>query len=185
VVSLFLWLNGNFCVEFLSNAYFNDIYKTMKAASISEIKKELENKPGDECMGLCLRLAKFKKENKELLSYLLFESDDMPSYLNNVKLEIDEFFAGMNFSAVYFIKKTIRKILRQVNKQIKFTASKEAEVELLIYFCNSMIDSGIPFNKSAALSNIYNAQIKKIQDALQNLHPDLQHDLEKQLKRRH
>ena len=48
----------------------------MKAASISEIKTELKGLPPAQLTELCLRLARFKKENKELLTYLLFEAND-------------------------------------------------------------------------------------------------------------
>ena len=153
----------------------------MKPASISEIKKELENLSSEERLSLCLRLAKYKKENKELLSFLLFESRDISGYLVAIKEEIDAFFDGINTSNIYFIKKSIRKILRHVNKQIKFTASKEVEVDILLHFCNKMVDAQIPFKKSAALLNIYEAQVKKINGALSGLHPDLQYDLKKQL----
>ena len=47
----------------------------MKAATVAQLKKELQFKSQEETMQLCLRLARFKKENKELLTYLLFESD--------------------------------------------------------------------------------------------------------------
>ena len=57
----------------------------MKAASIREIKQVLENSTKTELSEVCLRLAKYKKENKELLTYLLFEADDEQNYLQNVK----------------------------------------------------------------------------------------------------
>ena len=46
----------------------------MKAASISELQKELALLEPKNTAALCLRLAKYKKENKEFLSYLLFDS---------------------------------------------------------------------------------------------------------------
>ena len=46
----------------------------MKAVSAVIIKKELHHLSSDKLMELCLRLSRFKKENKELLTYLLFES---------------------------------------------------------------------------------------------------------------
>ena len=53
----------------------------MKTASISELKQELQYRSEKEIMELCLRLARFKKENKELLTYLLFEAQDEEAYL--------------------------------------------------------------------------------------------------------
>ena len=48
----------------------------MKAATVSQLKKELQHRNPDELLQLCLRLARFKLENKELLTYLLFEADN-------------------------------------------------------------------------------------------------------------
>ena len=60
----------------------------MKAASVSEIKAALKESSPAEVTELCLRLVRYKKENKELLSFLLFEAGDIEQYINNVKEEI-------------------------------------------------------------------------------------------------
>ena len=36
----------------------------MKAATVTQLKKELKHKDEDELLNICLRLSKFKKENK-------------------------------------------------------------------------------------------------------------------------
>ena len=61
----------------------------MKPSSITEIKKDLEKRNAKELLQYCLRLARYKKENKELLAFLLFESDNIPVYLENVKQKIE------------------------------------------------------------------------------------------------
>src|SRR6266516_3528426 len=68
----------------------------MKAATINTLKQQLERLPAEQLITLCLRLARFKKDNKELLTYLLFEADDNQGYIENVKKEIDELFSSMN-----------------------------------------------------------------------------------------
>ncbi len=153
----------------------------MKAASINEIKKELEFRNHTELLSFCQRLAKFKKENKELLTFLLFEADDISTYIENVKKETRECFNEINNSNIYYIKKSVRKILRNVNKHIRFASSKQAEAEILINFCNSVTDFSIPLHKSKPLLKMYETQLKKIDEALSTLHPDLQYDLKKQL----
>lgn len=153
----------------------------MKIASINDLKKELNNLPAEELVEVCIRLARFKKENKELMNFLLFESTDMEAYVKSVKNEIRESFADINKSNIYFAKKSIRKILRTTGKYIKYTASKETEIELLLYFCNMLNASGIPFKKSTALVNLYQAQLKKINKAIDGLHEDLQYDYRKKL----
>lgn len=155
----------------------------MKAASISEIKSALKQLPATEVTELCLRLARFKKENKELLTYLLFEADNLPAYMASVKEEMDEAFAEVNRNNIYFAKKNLRKILRLLNKHIKYTSDKTAEIELRLHFCTSFKGLKLPMQKSAVLTNLYNNQLKKIEATIATLHEDLQHDYEKQLSR--
>jgi hypothetical protein len=64
----------------------------MKAVTVKKIKDELTHKNTTELIELCLRLSKFKKENKELLTYLLFESDAEEGYIESVKEEVDTLF---------------------------------------------------------------------------------------------
>ena len=154
----------------------------MKAASSNEIKQGLKELSQSKLIDICLRLARFKKENKELLTYLLFEADDLEAYIANVKQEIDEGFSEMNTSNLYFAKKTLRKILRITNKFIRYTGSKQAEAELLLHFCLSLRRSGIAFHKSSALNNLYQVQVKKIKAAIASLHEDLQYDYLRKLE---
>ena len=154
----------------------------MTAASVNELKKELEGKNRNELLSFCMRLVKFKKENKELLTFLLFEADDIATYIENVKQETTALFNEINTSNIYYIKKGVRKILRSANKHIKFSSSKQAEAEIRIHFCNCMIQFSTSLKKSNQLLNMYKGQLKKIDESLVALHPDLQYDLQKQLK---
>src|SRR5687768_7566282 len=123
----------------------------MKPATSNDIKKALKELPPARLIELCLRLARFKKENKELLTYLLFEADDEETYVQQVKNEIDEGFDGITTSSLYLAKKSIRKVLRITNKFIRYSDSAETEVQLLIHFCSALKRSKIPFQKSTAL----------------------------------
>ncbi|MEO6637732.1 MAG: hypothetical protein ABIN25_05620 [Ginsengibacter sp.] len=153
----------------------------MKAASLNELKKELEKKSNTQLIAYCIRLSKFKKENKELLTFLLFEADDLSKYIEEVQHDIIELYKEISPKHIYFVKKGIRKILRRANKFIRIAASKQAEAEILIQFCNSFqaLPSSITGNKQ--LSKLYDTQIGKIETALSTLHPDLQYDIKKQL----
>src|SRR5215813_3323925 len=115
----------------------------MKSATIHEIKQELLTLKPAQLTELCLRLGRFKKENKELLTYLLFEAHDEPGYINGIKKEIEEEFAGINLSHLYFAKKSLRKIARMINKYCRYSGAKQTEVELRIYFCRQLKESGI------------------------------------------
>lgn len=148
----------------------------MKASTVNELKQELVNLPAPKLVELCLRLARFKKENKELLTYLLFEAHDTSAYIKSVKEEMALQFSDVNKSNAYFVKKTVRKILRIVKEYIRYSGLAIVEVELLIYFCESMKKLGIPLDKNPVLHNIFLNQRKNIHKALNGLHEDLQYD---------
>lgn len=154
----------------------------MKAATISELKTELSNTSPGQLQELCVRLAKFKKENKELLTYLLFESFDEEAYIENVKMEMKNQFVEINTSNLYFVKKSLRKILRLTNKYIRYTGSAEAEVKLLLFFCTLLKAYGIPWETNPVIKNIYQHQLKKISKSIATMHEDLQYEYVKELK---
>lgn len=153
----------------------------MKLASVSEIKEELNTLSQKDLVSVCVQLVKFKKDNKELLNYLLFQQNNEDTYVQNVKDEIDELFSEINSSNLYFAKKSLRKILRITNKYIRHTSSSQVEIVLLLHYCNALTASGIPFKNSTALNNLYLAQVKKINKAISTLHEDLQYDYVKLL----
>ncbi len=154
----------------------------MTTASLSEIKKELHTLDQETVESLCNRLAKYKKENKELLTYLLFEAHDEHAYIENVKEELRELFKTLPSSNGYLIKKTLRKILRFANKQIKYSGIKQTELELRIFFCTQIKEARIPLHTGTVLFNLYQMQLKKIEAALSKLPEDLQADYERELK---
>ncbi|MEP2025882.1 MAG: hypothetical protein ABJH98_08440 [Reichenbachiella sp.] len=148
----------------------------MYTASLSELKKELKLLPDEELLAVCLRLARYKKDNKELLHYLLLESGNEAFYIEQVKEDIIEAFSTINPSSLYLAKKTVRKALRLATKQIRFSGNKQTEVEILIFFCQSLIELNLPLERSKVLLNLIFNQIKKIEKALSTLHEDLQYD---------
>jgi CRISPR/Cas system-associated protein Csx1 len=157
----------------------------MKLASVNEIKEELSHLSQKELLACCMRLIKFKKDNKELMNYLLFQSNNQELYLQQIKEEISELFKGINSTNLYFAKKSLRKILRITDKYIKHTSSGQVEIELLVHYCITLQSSGIPFERSTALNNLYQAQVKKIEKALSTLHEDLQYDYSKLVQQLH
>jgi hypothetical protein len=154
----------------------------MKAATVHEIKQELSSLPASRLTEMILSLAKFKKDNKELLTYLLFEASDLSAYIAGVKKEIDLGFEDLPKPNLYLTKKSLRKVLRSTTRQIRYTSSPQAEVELLTYFLQSIHRSGIPVHKHPVLTNLYQAQLKKVRTVIASLHEDLQYDYERELK---
>jgi hypothetical protein len=148
----------------------------MTFATIAEIKKELQHADTDLLQTLCLRLAKYKKENKELLGYLLFESQNEPSYVRQIKEDIDLQFEELKDRNLYIVKKMLRKILRYTNRHIKYSTNDETDLELRIYFCEKFKAAKIPLATSTTLFNLYQGQLKKINGIVTKLPEDLQSD---------
>ena len=154
----------------------------MKAVTVKELSQELLNRSPKELRDLCLRLSRFKKENKELLTYLLFESSDEASYIESVKEEIDQQFAQVNKKSYYFIKKGLRRILLNAKKYIRYSQNKKSEVDLLIYYCSKLKNFTPSIKKNKALLNLYTRQLDTILEKLGHLHEDLQLDYESVMK---
>ncbi|MBL4744530.1 MAG: hypothetical protein JKX87_07885, partial [Cycloclasticus sp.] len=125
----------------------------------------------------------FKKENKELLTYLLFESYHEEGYINSVKNEIDEQFELINTKTYYFIKKSVRKILRTIKKYIRYSKNKETEIELLLYFCKKLIEFKPSIKNNNVLMNICKREIESIRKKMSLLHEDLQYDYELEIQK--
>jgi hypothetical protein len=155
----------------------------METASLSEIKKELKSVSPQQLQEICIRLAKYKNENKELLSYLLFDSYNHQVFIDNVKIEIDWQFANLNQSSFYLAKKTLRKVLRTTRKYIRFSGSKQTEIELLIYFCRKLQTTGLHRRSSMVIRNMYNREVERILKVLSLLHEDLQYDYREEVEK--
>lgn len=150
----------------------------MKASSLIHIKRELALKNENELRDIILRLSKFKKDNKELLTYLLFEQDDESAYVDLIKEEIDMQFEEMNTSSYFYMKKTIRKAQRQIKKYIRYSQVKSTEVELLLYFCVKLKTIRPSIFGSVVLSNLFHRQKDLALTKLENLHVDLRMDFQ-------
>ena len=148
----------------------------MKAASLREIKKELNMLSNQDLQELCLRLLRFKKENKELITYILFESTNEEGYIESIKTAVKNEFELINRASFFYIRKSIRKILRNVKKYIRYSQNKETEVELLLYFCEQLKNFSPSIKQSQQLTNMYHRQITLIKKIISTLHEDLQYD---------
>jgi len=148
----------------------------MKTATVKELTRELQLRGPGELLELCLRLSKFKKENKELLTYLLFEAFDEASYVEGVKKEIDAQFGLVNRKSPFLLKKGVRKILLNTRKFIRYSQNKQTEIDLLMYFCSQLKKFSPGIRRSSALLNLYNRELDHIIKKVALLHEDLQYD---------
>ncbi|NGM61933.1 hypothetical protein G5B30_08390 [Sphingobacterium sp. SGG-5] len=154
----------------------------MKSSTVSQLKKELGQYSTDELIAFCLRLAKFKKENKELLTYLLFEADDENAYIEGVKREMIIQFETINNKNYYWMRKSIRKILKEVKKYIRYSQKKETEVELLLAFCLQLHTLSPSIRRDKTLQNLLDRQLAMVRKTINALHEDLQFDFNQQLE---
>jgi hypothetical protein len=154
----------------------------MKIASISEIKKEIGQLPEAELVILLSALAKYNKENKELLNYLLFEADFESNYIQKIKEDLDLQFQEINKSNIRFIKKGLQKIVRELKKNIKYSGKKETEIELLIHFCKKMMALKIRLDRFPVLFNLLNRQFVNIEKSLLKIDEDLHADYREEIE---
>jgi len=155
----------------------------MKSESISTLKKEVQSLPPELIVQYCIRMAKYKSENKELLNYLIFQAFDQQSFIEDVKEEIDQQFKSLNKSNLYLAKKTIRKALKTTRKYIKFSGIKQTEIELLIHFCKKLKATGLRLQHGKVLGNLFLRQLERIDTVLSTLHEDLQFDYISEIKK--
>jgi len=154
----------------------------ISVASISTLKKELTGLPKEEILNFCLKLAKYKVENKEYLNYLLYEAGDEDSFIDEVKQDIIKDFKEIDKMTMYFTKKNIRRIYKGVTKYIKFSGSKKVEVELCMCFCKQMQECGVSFYNYPVMTNFYKRLLVKIEKALSRMHEDVRVDYEDELE---
>jgi hypothetical protein len=155
----------------------------MKPVTVSVLKKELKQQSQQELIEICLHLVKFKKENKELLTYVLFESEDEYEYIRSIKQEIDSCFSELNINSIYYIKKSTRKILRLIKKYIRYSKKKETEAEILLYFCAKLKQLKPSYKRSQQMINMFEQQLKMASKAISFLHEDLQYDFNLEIEK--
>ena len=142
---------------------------------LADIKKEIQHLPQAQLADLCLRLARYKKENKELMAYLLFEANNEQAFIENVKAEIGFMFSQLP-SQSYLAAKYSRKILKLIGKYTKFIASKPAEIDLLINFNLNYLQYADKKTAFKPMRLILIRQVEKIKGLIGKLHEDLQFD---------
>ena len=153
----------------------------MKTATAKELRDELKDKNEQELRDIVLRLSRFKKENKELLSYLLFEAHHEDDYIQNIKDLIDSRMLEINTSNGYYAKKAVRRILKETKKYIRYSGHKETEVALLLYFIRSLQETHPKLRSNKVVSDIVKRQIILIKVRISTFHEDLQYDYQREL----
>lgn len=151
----------------------------MNSPKLAELKKELNFHELHEMKELCLRLAKYKTENKELLNYLLFYQDRKQDYVNEVKGLLEAEFEELHPS-IYYVSKQLRKLTRIMNKHIKYIGEKDKEAELVLCFSELFIHHPISNTSHKALIGLLFRQLKRLIKLIPRLEEDLQFDYQQQ-----
>jgi len=151
----------------------------LKSATLNELKRALADAGEDRLVEIAVRMARYKNENKELLTYLLFEADDEAAYVAGVRQEIAEAFAAIPNTNLYYFKKSVRKILRIVNKHARYSGLAQTELELRLEFCRCLMNSGVDYRKSPVIANLFDHQVKKIDALIRALPEDLRLDFQR------
>jgi len=154
----------------------------IKPASLSLIKKELQQYHPDTLRDIILRLSKLKTENKELLSYLLFDSQDLGTYIADVKVEIDNLLDEAIKKPSYKMFKDVKKIVTSITRVSRYTGFKETQAELLVYLCKKLIDKKCMSRSFIALNRLFEKQLDKVENMLQYVHEDLRSDYSEEIR---
>ncbi len=148
----------------------------MKAVTVTTIKKELQHLEKEQLVELALRITKYKIENKELMTYLLFEEHDEDHFIEAIKAEMDDQFEDINTTSYHFIKKSVRKILRGVKKHVRYSKKLETEAALTIHFCRKLKQMDPSYRYNTVLTNMYERQLGLAEKIIDKMHEDLQYD---------
>ncbi len=154
----------------------------MQTTTLVQQKKELARLEKNELVDFCIKLAKYKKENKELLNYLLYDAYDPLQYADQVKLFLEPEFSTLQKSP-YYSAKSLRKILRTISRHTKYTSSKQVELDLLIWFCTNFLNFADTRTSHKPLQGILTRQLDKIIKIIPELHEDLQFDYQAEFEK--
>lgn len=147
----------------------------MKTHGIAEIKKTIKNISHAELSEICLKLARFKKDNKEYVHFLLYEASNPLEYAEQVMESLHDPLTNLNRHPSLKVKE-LRKHLRVLSRHIRYTSSLEVEITLLIWFLEMMVAHAGVRQSNKALYTLFIRQLEKIRKAFPKLHEDLQFD---------
>ncbi len=142
---------------------------------LQQQKKEITKLDAKTLADICIKLAKYKTENKEFLNYLLFHSYDNQPYIDELKLEINNTFSALKFND-YAHFKLIKVLLLRINKHLKFIGDKNQEAEIVAQFCNTFMANVSVRSYYNGLIQILFRQFVRLQKIVGKLDEDLQFD---------
>lgn len=148
----------------------------MENRKLIDIKKTMLHLTEKELMELCLSLIRYKKENKELVSYLLYDKHDEAYFIEKLCVDVDDMFKEIEGLTSRDIRKKARKIIRHCDKWLRFSKRKDTEIEVRMHLLKKI--RTFPFTRSLTYfqETLYLRQRKKIMQSIPKVHEDLQND---------
>lgn len=154
----------------------------MQLPSLTSLKAELKHLSESDLIALVADLSKFSRENKAFLYFKLNEKENPRLFIEMVQEELEKEFQLANTKHYHVAKKSAQAIRRKLNKFLKLNKNKSDQIEVIEYFCRSMISYSYLEFHHPVIDNLYAAQIRKIETLVSSLHEDLQYDYEQSIK---
>ncbi len=148
----------------------------MNTPKLVEIKKALQYANREELIEMTIKLAQHKVENKELLHYLLFDAHNEEVFVDEVKQYLTKEFEVVNTKNYYWMRKSIRKLLKEMKKYIRFSKVKSTEIELHLHFLALMLQLKPSILKDKRLRGLYERNLAFVDKKISGVHEDLQFD---------
>jgi hypothetical protein len=120
-------------------------------------------------------------DNKKFLFFKLYERDNPRLFIGMVQEELTTEFENANTNRYDFAKKSAQSIRRKLNKFLKISKDKAAQIELTVYFCRMLLQYGYLKFQHPVIDNLYKVQVGKIDRLISGLHEDLQYDFQESL----
>ena len=117
------------------------------------------------------------------MTYLLFEAQDEQGFIDLLKEDIEDMMDEINTSHLYYVKKGLQKIVRSLNRSLRYSGQKQTEVAVRLYFCEKIRETGIAIERHTTIHNLFLREIRRIEKALTGLHEDLQVDYQADIEK--
>jgi hypothetical protein len=101
--------------------------------------------------------------------------------VSSLKLEIDELLSSIEKGPISPIKKQIRRVIRLINRHVKYIGTKVSHVELLLHLCEQLKEHEQDLLSSSKIYSLYELQLNKVRKLLPAVDDDLQYDYEQKI----
>jgi hypothetical protein len=148
---------------------------------IHEIRVKTNELSVESMHRLLTRLMRFKRENKELVAFELFVRDEPEAWFADIRKECHATLDDMNTSHPYFMKKTLRKLIRTVKTYARYAGDPAIEAELLCILLEAFHQRRLHEHTADKIQKIVTDTQVRLQKIIAKLHDDLQYDFIRRL----